>query len=134
VYATFSREELLKGTDARNAFAVFDLMKSGKVVSRNLFDRTRNVALPAPAIQADWSGSAGTYTLSLQSAVLARHVYVSFGDHEAEVSDNYFDLLPGEAVTLQLKSKVDMEQLRRSLKIRNITDAFPRDSATQSER
>ena len=99
-----------------------------------LFDHTRNLALPVPTIQTDWSGNPGTYTLRLQSAVLARHVYVSFGDHEAEVSDNYFDLLPGEPVTLQLKSTVAIEQLRQSLKVRNITDAFPRDLPTPSER
>jgi beta-mannosidase len=136
VYATFARQELLAGADAQHAFAVFDLMKDNKVVSRNLhlFDRTRNLALPVPAIQADWSGRAGAYTLQLQSPVLARHVYVSFGDNEVEVSDNYFDLLPGEAVTLRLKSKADVDQLRRSLKVRNITDAFPVDSAKQVER
>jgi beta-mannosidase len=136
VYATFARQELLAGADAQHAFAVFDLMKDNKVVSRNLhlFDRTRNLALPVPAIQADWSGRAGAYTLQLQSPVLARHVYVSFGDNEVEVSDNYFDLLPGEAVTLRLKSKADVDQLRRSLKVLNITDAFPVDSAKQVER
>ena len=136
VYAMFSRQELLTGTDAQHAFAAFDLMKGDKIVSRNihLFDRTRNLALPVPAIQAELSGSAGAYTLLLQSPMLARHVYVSFGDNEVEVSDNYFDLLPGEAVTLQLKSKADLDQLRRSLKVRNITDAFPVDSAMQAER
>src|ERR1019366_4373326 len=36
VYATFSRQELLAGTDAQHAFAVFDLMMGGKVVSRDL--------------------------------------------------------------------------------------------------
>jgi len=137
VYATFSRQELLTGTDTQHAFALFDLMKGDKIVSRNLhlFDRTRNLALPVPAIQVDWSGNAGTTLfLRLQSPVLARHVYVSFGDNEVEVSDNYFDLLPGEAVTLQLKSKADEDQLRRSLKVRNITDAFPVDSANPAER
>jgi beta-mannosidase len=137
VYATFSRQELLTGTDTQHAFALFDLMKGDKIVSRNLhlFDRTRNLALPVPAIQVDWSGDAGTTLfLRLQSPVLARHVYVSFGDNEVEVSDNYFDLLPGEAVTLQLKSKAGEDQLRRSLKVRNITDAFPVDSVKQVER
>ena len=131
VYATFSRQELLAGTDAQHAFAVFDLTKSGKVLSRNLqfFDRTRNLALPVPAIQADWSGSAGAYALRLLYSALARHVYVSFGDNDVEVSDNYFDLLPGEPVTLQLKTKLDLTQLRRWLQLRNITDAFPTDSA-----
>ncbi len=119
--------------DGRHAFAVFELRQSGEIVSRNLmlFDHTRNLALPVPAIQTDWNGSAGAYTLRLQSPVLARQVYVGFGDNEAEVSDNYFDLLPGAPVTLQLKSNLDVEQLRRSLKVRNITDAFPRDLATR---
>jgi beta-mannosidase len=65
----------------------------------------------------DWTGSAGAYTLRLQSAALARHVYVSFGDTEVEVSDNYFDLLPGEAITLQVKSQADLELLRQSLQV-----------------
>jgi beta-mannosidase len=131
VYATFSRQELMTGTDAQHAFAVFELTQSGKVVSRNLllFDRTRNLALPSPAIQAEWSASSGALTLRLQSPALARHVYVSFGDNEVELSDNYFDLLPGEGVTLQLKSKADIEQLKRALRIRNIADAFPKDLA-----
>ena len=64
-----------------------------------------------------------------QSAVLAKHVYVSFGDHEVEVSDNYFDLLPGEPVTLQLKSTASLEEMRQSMKVRNITDAFTVEAA-----
>jgi beta-mannosidase len=133
VYAAFSRQELLKGSDAQHAFAVVDLMQGGKVVSRNvfLFDRVRNLALPAPSIQAEVSGNGGTYALRLQSAALAKHVYVSFGDNEVEVSDNYFDLLPNEPVTLQVKSKAGLEEIRRSLKVRNITDAFPVDSASK---
>jgi len=131
VYVTFSREELLKGTDAQHAFALADLMESGKVVSRNvfLFDRVRNLSLPSPSIQAEVSGGNGSYALRLESAVLARHVYASFGDNDVEVSDNYFDLLPNEPITLQLKSKADLDEIRKSLKVRNITDAFSSEPA-----
>jgi beta-mannosidase len=127
VYATFSRADLLKDTDAQHAFAVFDLIADGKVISRNvwLFDRTRNVALPSPTIQADVTGAAGAYTLKLQSPVLARDIYASFGNTDVEISDNYFDLLPNEPVTLQLKTKASLDEIKRVLKIRNITDAFP---------
>jgi len=126
VYASFSRQELLKDTDAQHAFAVIDLTQNGKVVSRNLwlFDRVRNMALPSPSIQAELTGSDGNYTLRLRSAVLARHVYVTFGDHVVEASDNYFDMLPNEPLTLQVKAKSNIDALRRSLKVRNITDAF----------
>jgi len=126
VYATFTREELLNGPDARRAFAVADLMESGKVVSRNvfLFDRVRNLALPSPSIHAEVTGGNGSYALRLQSAVLGRHVFTSFGDSDVEVSDNYFALLPNEPVLLQLKSKADRDEIRKSLNVRNITDAF----------
>jgi beta-mannosidase len=133
VYAAFSRQELLKGTDAQHAFAVVDLVQGGKAVSRNvfLFDRVRNLALPAPSIQAAVSGNGGTYTLHLQSPTLAKYVYMSFGDNDVEISDNYFDLLPNEPVTLQVKSKAEADEIRRSLKVRNITDAFPGDSESK---
>jgi beta-mannosidase len=131
VYVSLTRQELLRGSDAQHAFAVVDLMQGGKVVSRNvfLFDRVRNLALPSASIQAEVTGSNGNYSLRLQSAVLAKHVYVSFGDNEVEVADNYFDLLPSEPVTLQLKSKAELDPLRKSLKVRNITDAFTMEAA-----
>ena len=131
IYATFPRTDLLKDTDAQHAFAVVDLVAEGKLISRNvwLFDRIRNLALPAPAIQADVTGADGNYTLRLQSPVLARHIYATFGDTDVEISDNYFDLLPNEPVTLQLKSKASLDEIKRVMKIRNITDAFPNEIA-----
>jgi beta-mannosidase len=131
IYATFPRTDLLKDTDAQHAFAVVDLAAEGKLISRNvwLFDRIRNLALPAPAIQADVTGADGNYTLRLQSPVLARHIYATFGDTDVEISDNYFDLLPNEPVTLQLKSKASLDEIKRVMKIRNITDAFPNEIA-----
>ena len=133
VVGTYSRADLLKDTDAQHAFAVFDLTVDGKSVSSNvwLFDRTRNLALPSPSIQADLAGTDGVYTLRLLTPALARDVYVAFADAEVEVSDNYFDLLPNEPVVLQLKSKVTLEELREQIKVRNITDAFLAEVAKQ---
>ena len=34
--------------------------------------------------------------IRITSPVLARDVYLSFGDLDVQVSDNYFNLLPGE--------------------------------------
>jgi beta-mannosidase len=84
----------------------------------------RNLSLPSPSIKSELTGGNGNYVLTLQSPILARHVYVSFGDNAVEVADNYFDLLPNEPVSLQIKSKADLNEIRQSLKVRNITDAF----------
>ena len=46
---------------------------------------------------------------------------------DVQTSDNYFDLLPGEAVTVRLKtpSTMSLDQLKSSMQIQSLTDAFP---------
>ncbi len=85
----------------------------------------RNVELPLkPAIHADITGGGLEYTLTLRSPVLARDVYVSFGDADVELSDNYFDLLPGEAMVVKVTASTDLQHLEQALKIDSLTDAF----------
>jgi beta-mannosidase len=50
---------------------------------------------------------------------------VSFGDLDVLTSDNYFDLLPGEAVTIKLRASASLDQLKQSLQVMSLTDAFP---------
>ncbi len=47
-----------------------------------------------PAIKSEVGGSGPEHTITLRSPVLARDVYLSFGDLNVTLSDNYFDLLP----------------------------------------
>ena len=104
-----------------------DLEVAGKKASQNLvfFDVTHNLQLPvAPKIESNLSQSGKDFTVSLQAPTLARSVYLSFGDLDVETSDNYFDLLPGEPVTITLKSAAAIDQLKSSLKIISLTDAY----------
>jgi beta-mannosidase len=57
--------------------------------------------------------------------VLARNVYLSFGDLDVQASDNYVDLLPGEVATIRLRTNSSLEQVKNSLKVVSLTDAFP---------
>jgi beta-mannosidase len=56
--------------------------------------------------------------------VLARSVYLSFGDLDVKVSDNYFDLLPGETVEIIATSSASLDALKAQLKVVSLTDAF----------
>ena len=127
IYFTFDKADLAAKGDLDSSFLAVDLETAGKKVSQNLlfFDVTHNLQLPvAPKIDATISSAGGGYTITLQSSKLARGVYVSFGDLEVENSDNYFDLLPGEPATITLKSPATLDQLKSSLKIISLTDAF----------
>jgi beta-mannosidase len=127
VYLSFSEPEIAAKADPRASFMVVDLEVGGKRVSRNLvfFDVTHNLQLPvAPKVGATLNQSGDGYTITLQSAQLARNVYLSFGDLDFESSDNYFDLLPGETMTVTLKSPASIDQLKSSMKVVSLTDAF----------
>jgi beta-mannosidase len=78
----------------------------------------------APKIETTLSKTGDDYTVTLQSAKLARNVYVSFGDTNVEIADNYFDLLPAEPVTIHLKSSATLEQLKAALTTMSLTEAF----------
>jgi beta-mannosidase len=56
--------------------------------------------------------------------VLARSVYLSFGDLDTEISDNYFDVLPGETVEVSVRSAASLDALKAQLKVISLTDAF----------
>jgi beta-mannosidase len=50
---------------------------------------------------------------------------VSFGDADVRFSDNYFDLLSNEPVTIHVTSQSSLEDLRRQMKVVSLVDAFP---------
>jgi beta-mannosidase len=130
VYFTLDQKELLTNADPKNSFLVFDLTIGGQEVSRNLlfFNTMHNLDLPKSVkIEALLENSNGSYAVTLRSPALARSVYLSFGDLDVQTSDNYFDLLPGEAVTVKLKtpSTVSLDQLKSSIGVQSLTDAFP---------
>ncbi|MGA8152109.1 MAG: glycoside hydrolase family 2 protein [Terriglobales bacterium] len=124
---TFDQADLAAKADLHRSFLVFDLEVGGKRVSRNLifFGVMHDLDLPVmPKIEATINKAGGDYTVTLQSSKLARGVHVSFGDLEVESSDNYFDLLPGEPVTLTVKSNATIDQVKSALKIMSLTEAY----------
>ena len=123
---TFGDAQLLHGADPRATFAVLELLVAGRAVSRNLvfFDEPKNLALPLPGIRTQLEPAGDGYRLTLDSDKLARDVWVSFGDIDADVSDNAFDILPGQQVTLTVRSKATLDALRKGLRIEDVADAM----------
>ncbi len=127
IYLTLGKSDISAKGDPRRSFLVLDLEVDGKRVSRNLqfFSVTHDLDLPvAPKIEPAISSTGDGYTLTLQSALLARSVYLSFGDLDVYTSDNYVDLLPGEPIEVTLESSASLDQLKSALKITTLTDAF----------
>jgi beta-mannosidase len=124
------------GTDAAKIFAVTDLIVDGKTVSTNLlyFVPKKQIHLPAAQIETELTGTGSQYTLRLASKVLARSVYVTFGNSDVQLSDNYFDLIPNQPVEISIQSEAGLDQLKQAMKAISLVDAFaPATVATQPQ-
>jgi beta-mannosidase len=113
--------------DPKKSFLVFDLSVGGKQLSRNtlFFGAMHDLDLPvAPKVDASIAKTADRYAVTLTSPVLARSAFVSFGDKDATFSDNYMDVLPGEPLTIEVKSSATLEELKGAMKVVTLTEAY----------
>jgi beta-mannosidase len=112
--------------DTTKVFVVAELMDAGKVASRNLIylAPTKQVQLKPAKLTVELTGAAGNYVLKVSSPVLARSVYASFGELDAKVTENYFDLLPGESVEIGVSSAQTLDELKKNLQVISLVDAF----------
>ncbi|GGA30250.1 beta-mannosidase [Dyella nitratireducens] len=121
--AGYTDAQLLNGADPHATFAVFELLDGDNVVSQNLvfFDEAKTLALPVPKIHTSLASGTDGYALTLSSDTLARDVWISFGDLDAEVSDNSFDLLPGQSVTVTVHDgKAGLDKLQHALRVQDL--------------
>ena len=126
-----------KMTDAGAAntsrvFVVAELTAGGTQISRNIvyLAQTKEVHLMPAQLKVEASGANGRYKIRVTSPVLARDVYLSFGSLEAQLSDNYFDLLPGETAEIAVTSTASLDQLKAKMKAISLADAFAGDGRT----
>jgi len=124
---------LAKGIDSTKVFVETELTVAGNVVSSNLMylAPTAEIHLPPATLKTELAKTGDSYRLKISSSVLARSVYVSLGDVDAELSDNYFDLLPGQTAEIIIKTKANEDALRSQLKVISLVDAFSPDIAAK---
>jgi beta-mannosidase len=120
--------------DTSHVFVVADLTApspadNNSEISRNLtyLAPTKEIHLKPAALKVDTTGTNGSYKIKVTSPVLARSVYLSFGNLDVTVSDNYFNLLPGETVEINATSARSLDELKSQLKVISLTDAFSTD-------
>jgi beta-mannosidase len=122
-----SMEELLlarHADPARTILAAY-LTVDGHEVSNNLlyFAAPKDLQLIPPIITSAVTQDGKGYRLHLSPKYLAVGVYISFGDLDAKLSDNYFDLLPGVPYEVKVDSAATAARLKDGLRIVSLADA-----------
>jgi len=103
-----------------------ELVEDGKVLSKNsfFFEPFKKLKIEHPTVEHSITKTESGFDIALQTDKLAKNIYLQIGDEKGFFSDNYFDLLPGEKVTVNLKTKIPEAKLKEILTIRTLDDAF----------
>jgi len=125
--------------DTSRVFVVADLAVNGVQISRNLayIAPTKQIQLKPATLSTVVQQSAGAhpavfgagpkdayYTIRISSPVLARSVYLAFGNLDVALSDNYVNILPGETVEITAATSASFDTLKSAMKVISLTDAF----------
>jgi beta-mannosidase len=128
VYHSENRNALIGSRDPRQTFLNCELLLNDSVVStgRYFFAPAKDLALGKPNITTTVTQSAKGLFVSLTTDKFARAVYLSIDKIDGSFSDNYFDLVPGQTVQVELKTRqpVKKSEVEEKLKIRSLVDAF----------
>lgn len=125
-YFDENRDEFLHRRDIYNMLFFAELIENDKPVSKNIFffRPFKELKIPVPEIEYIITSAEQGYDIEIKTDKLAKNVYLQIEDETGFFSDNYFDMLPGEKVTVRLRTKITKEKLREVFSIRTLEDAF----------
>lgn len=119
-------ESVLKGKKPNEVVVNARFLVSGEpVVSNNYFlTRYKDIDFPHASIATEIAPAEGGFDVTLSSDVFARGVFMSIDGIDNFFSDNYFDLLPGEKVTVRVTTPLSQTSFAKQLKVQSIREAY----------
>jgi Beta-galactosidase/beta-glucuronidase len=123
-FKTTTKELVNKLDTTRIVFSV-KLVQGNKLLASNLcyFSSPKDLKLQKPVITKLITVSDQGYSIMLTSDKLVKDLYLDT-DEKGLFSDNYFDLLPGEKVTVSFKTKEKINNFGDKLKLYSLTDSY----------
>ncbi|WP_349861619.1 glycoside hydrolase family 2 protein, partial [Bacteroides cellulosilyticus] len=119
--------EALKNTPKEDVFvhAVLLTDKGKNSYANNYFlVKQKEVNYPKAAITSSIEPIEGGFELTLNSDNFARAVFIIIGDVDSSFSDNYFDILPGGSVKVNVYTDLPQPAFKKQLKVISLSDEY----------
>lgn len=120
-----NKEALADVEDIKGCVLAAELIKDGEVVSRAtaLFDWERFITLPPVNIKKEVAIKDGCAEIKLTADKFARLTCVQSATNTLPFSDNFFDILPGETITITqpLDREYTLEELEKSYTVKTVS-------------
>jgi len=120
-------ESVLNGKQRNEVVVNVRFYEDGKTetVSNNYFlTRYKNIDFPKAVISKHSTVTNDEFDVTVESDVFARGVFLSINGIDNFFSDNYFDLLPGEPVTVHVTCSLSKAEFDKQLQSISISDAY----------
>jgi beta-mannosidase len=125
---TASIETLLNGKSKNEVVVNARFFENGKaeaISSNNYFlTRYKDIDFPKATISKRSTVAGDGFDVTIESKVFARGVFLSIDGIDNFFSDNYFDLLPGEPITIHVSTSLDKAVFDRQLQSISICEAY----------
>ncbi len=124
IFYTIPVNELLKGLNKDELVFSTTLTENSISLSENLlyFNHPKFLQLQKPILKTTIVKQADGYAIELLANTLAKSVYLSLPNGGDHFSDNFFDMLPNQKLTIKLDTKLTLNELKKQLTIRSLTD------------
>jgi len=122
-YFTADKTEFLKGHPSYEVFLHIQVLEGNALLSENnlFFEAPKDLKLPKPTVQREIRTTVAGMLITLKTDVFAKNILLST-EGEAFFADNYFDLLPGQTLTIYCKTEMSLAEIERQLKIRTLAN------------
>ena len=126
---TLELAEQVKANGSRNVLLWLALSVGGKVVSTNLvtFARPKHLELRDPAFTANVKQDGQNFTVSLSAERPALYTWLTLSQLDAQFSDNFFDLAPGQPVEITisgLPAGTTLTDVQSQLQLNSLIDTY----------
>lgn len=117
-------ESIIKDADRNNIVVSVEFV-ADKVYTNNYFlTKQKNINYPKVNIKKSIESLNAGFKVSLTSDKFARGVFLSIEGINNFFSDNYFDILPGQTVTLTVKTDASEADFRKQLQVMSMADTY----------
>ncbi|MBZ4677288.1 MAG: Beta-mannosidase [Anaerophaga sp.] len=99
------------GQELNSLLFSVEFQSGGQIIADNLlyFERSKALELPETKIEISSVKTPDGYSVTVSSEKLAKNVFLDTPDGSGHFSDNYFDILPGESVVVDLKTDKELD-------------------------
>jgi len=119
-------EEIIGKSYKKNVFLLSKIKEKDDVIAENILYLlpVKDLDLPKTSIAKLINKTTKGYEITLYSDKLAKNVFLSLESADGFFSDNYFDLLPGKKVVIELQTQSPIKDIEKEISVMSLADSY----------